>query len=133
MRRAGADRLRGAQVLGAQVVDALRARLPEQQIRRRAGRAVECQLQPLSSGEVDAVDVDVVVPEVDRRLHRLDSRRQLHRLRAGVVVRLVAVGRGQHAVERCDRLRHVEASPAAQRIAQERARLAPVRRVHVGR
>src|SRR6266568_3854594 len=63
--RAGTDRLCDAEVLLAQVVDALRARLPEQQVRGRTGGPVEGQLQLLALGQVDAVDIDLVVPEVD--------------------------------------------------------------------
>ena len=83
--------------------------------------------------QVDAVDVDLVVPEVDRRLDGLDSRGQPGGLRPGVVVGLEPIGWGEHAAEGGNRLRHVQAAPAAVGVALQWALLAPVGRADVRR
>ena len=62
---------------------------------RRFGVTRANSRRPFS--QVHAVDVDVVVPVVERRVDRPRERRQRMRPRAGVVVRLVVVGRREAA------------------------------------
>ena len=86
------------------------------------------RLQLLSRPERDLVDVDRVVLVVERRGHRIVLPHSCHGLRAGVVVRLVLVRRRQRSLERRDRARDVEPSPAAEPVAPDRALRAAGRR-----
>ena len=89
-----------------------RARRPERQLDTRAFRVAGVSRAnsrwPLL--QVDAVDVDVVVPVVERRVDRPRQRRQRVRPEAGVVVRLVVVGGGSGvpSVSSVERGEHVE-------------------------
>src|SRR5712691_9560776 len=131
VRRPRSDCLRSTEVLRAQVADVLRTRLPEEEIRGGFFRPLEREPEALALLEIQAVHVDLVVPEVDRRLHGNRCRRKLGGVRSGIVVRLEPVGRWDDTVESADRLGDVEPAPAAVRVAEERALLASVRRVHV--
>jgi hypothetical protein len=106
-------RLRHAAPLVAQVVDADGARPPEDEVDVRARRAHQARVDPLALAQEDAVDVLLVVPEVEGRLAAArPAAVDLHRARAGVVVRLVAVARRQLAAEEAERGGDVQPSPA---------------------
>ena len=81
-----------------ETVDALRAGRPQRSAaRRRVISGVTRAKSRCPFVQIDAVDVDVVVPVVERRLDRARQRRERVRPGAGVVVRLVVVGRRQRS------------------------------------
>ena len=98
----------------SQVVDVLRAGLPENQVRVGARRASHADEDGLAAPKPDRVDVVLVVPEVQRRLDPLRPAPEGCRVFAAVVVRLVPVARRDHAAELAQRGGDVESSPAGE-------------------
>ena len=103
-----------------------RARVPGAQSCSRTFAAVEGDRRAKSrcpAHEPDAVDVEVVVPVVERRVDRARRRRSVCAHGAGVVVRLVrgrAAAAAASMLSRVERARDVERPPARQRVAPGR-------------
>src|SRR5215210_9030330 len=132
--RARPGGLAGDVVEGGQVVDVLRPRLPEDQVRVGARRAAEADEDTLPALEPDRVDVALVVPEVERRVDADTPAPEGGRGVACVVVRLEPVARGRARREQLLQGRvDVEPSPPAECVPLRRATGAAGRAVHVVR
>ena len=129
---AGACRGASAQARRAHVVDGQRLREPESQVEVDA-RVLPCQpdVHALALPQTNRVDVVLVVPVVDRRLHAQVSADELVRVPSRIVVRLVVVASTEPAAELGDCSGDVERSPPGKRVAPFGTGEAPALRIEV--